>query len=78
MAQATPISNILTSKAIAAELAQIAIGCTGLILVPPPITAVVASFSLREMKKNLTDHQSRAKNKSDKVFRHMRKELFQH
>ena len=52
MAQATPISNILTSKAIAAELVQTAIGCTGLILVTP-VTAVVASFFLKGNEKKL-------------------------
>ena len=52
MAQATPISNILTSKAIAAELVQTAIGYTGLILVTP-VTAVVASFSLKGNEKKL-------------------------
>ena len=50
MTQATPISNLLTSKAIAAELVQTAIGCTGLILVTP-VTAVVASFFLKGNEK---------------------------
>ena len=52
MTQATPISNLLTSKAIAAELVQTAIGCTGLILVTP-VTAVVASFFLKGNEKKL-------------------------
>ncbi len=52
MTQATPISNLLTSKAIAAELVQTAIGYTGLILVTP-VTAVVASFFLKGNEKKL-------------------------
>ncbi|MGN0905958.1 MAG: YibE/F family protein [Bullifex sp.] len=52
MAQATPAGNILTSKAIAAELVQTAVGCTGLILVTP-VTAAASAFFLTERQKKL-------------------------
>lgn len=43
MAQGTPLTNILTSKAISAELLHTFVGCLGLVLVSP-LTSIICGF----------------------------------
>jgi uncharacterized membrane protein len=50
MAQGTPLINILTSKAISAELLHTFVGCLGLVLVSP-LTSIICGFLYDERGK---------------------------
>lgn len=54
MAQGTPMNNILTSKAIAAEIVHTFVGCLGLILVSP-LTSVICGL-IFEKERNVVDN----------------------
>lgn len=54
MAQGTPMHNILTSKAIAAEIVHTFVGCLGLVLVSP-LTSVICGL-IFEKRRNIVDN----------------------